>query len=127
MAVHIQLDRPHAYFTNLDIITGRAILTIFGEETISAVNVKLECESRTRLAAPSHGGRRDRAQTELEVHKVSKYCMQIGCVEDTSDGLHSFSTKYKRCSHQQNCCNRVPTTRVLHYLLGNMNTLFNSR
>ncbi|MCJ1476447.1 hypothetical protein MMC13_005113 [Lambiella insularis] len=70
MAVHIQLDRPHAYFTNLDIITGKAILTIFGEETISAINVKLESESRTRLAAPSQGGRRDKAQTELEVHKL---------------------------------------------------------
>ena len=82
MAVHIQLDRPHAYFTNLDIITGRVILSIFSEETISAINVKLECESRTRLAMPPRGDPRrgsgsrgsDRAQNELEVHKVSKYC-----------------------------------------------------
>ncbi|MCJ1379154.1 hypothetical protein MMC17_002254 [Xylographa soralifera] len=78
MAVHIQLDRPHAYFTNLDIITGRVILSIFSEETISAINVKLECESRTRLAMPPRGDPRrgpgyrggDRAQNELEVHKL---------------------------------------------------------
>ncbi|MCJ1401368.1 hypothetical protein MMC11_004580 [Xylographa trunciseda] len=73
MAVHIQLDRPYAYFTNLDIITGRVILSIFSEETISAINVKLECESRTRLAMPPRGGsgyRGDRSQTELEVHKL---------------------------------------------------------
>jgi hypothetical protein len=78
MAVHIQLDRPHAYFTNLDIITGKIILSTNTQETISAINVKLECESRTRLAAPTDGGAgygrrdRDRAQTESEVHKVSK-------------------------------------------------------
>ena len=75
MAVHIELDRPHAYFTNLDFITGRVVLATYTEETISAVNVKLESESRTRLAAPPRGGpgyQNDRSQTEMEVHKVSK-------------------------------------------------------
>ena len=76
-AVHIQLDKPHAFFTNLDIITGRVILNLLGDETITAVVVKLECESRTRLAAPplpGYSGRADRfekSQTQLEVHKVS--------------------------------------------------------
>ena len=70
MAVHIQLDRPHAYFTNLDLITGRVFLTTFTAETISAINVKLECESRTRLAVPP--GDRNRNSTEIEIHKVCK-------------------------------------------------------
>lgn len=70
MAVHIQLDKPHAYFTNLDFITGRVLLTTFTAETISAINVKLECESRTRLAVPPRD--RNRNQTEIEVHKVCK-------------------------------------------------------
>ena len=76
--MRIELDRPHAYFTNLDFITGRVILATYTEETISAVNVKLESESRTRLAGAPRGGpgyqndRHDRSQTELEVHKVSE-------------------------------------------------------
>ena len=79
MAVRIELDRPHTYFTILDFITGRVILATYTEETISAVNLKLESESRTRLVAPSRAGpgyqivRYDRSsQTEMEVHKVSK-------------------------------------------------------
>ena len=50
MSVRIELDRPHAHFTNLDIISGRIILSILGPETISSINVKLEGESRSRLA-----------------------------------------------------------------------------
>ena len=78
-AVHIQLDRPHGCFTNLDIITGRVILNLLGDETVTAIVVKLECESRTRLAAPpvlGYSGRADqldKTQTRLEVHKVNKY------------------------------------------------------
>lgn len=76
MSVRIQLDKPHAYFTNLDVITGRVILNLPRDETISAIVVKLEGESRTRLSAPSSyanesSSRRERAVTELEVHKVS--------------------------------------------------------
>ena len=78
-AVHIQLEKPHAYFTNLDIITGRVILNLLGDETITAIVVKLECESRTRLAAlpvPGYSSRADqldKTQTKLEVHKVNKW------------------------------------------------------
>ena len=76
-AVHVQLDRPHACFTNLDNITGRVILNLLGDETVTAIVVKLECESRTRLAAPpvpGYSGRADqldKTQTKLEVHKVN--------------------------------------------------------
>ncbi|SLM35660.1 Immunoglobulin E-set [Lasallia pustulata] len=74
MPVRIQLDKPHAYFTNLDYITGRVILSTVFEETISAVIVKLEGESRTRLAGDlSHGAdyaMSERPRTELEVHKL---------------------------------------------------------
>lgn len=82
MSVRVQLDRPHAFFTNLDIITGKVILNLFGQETISAVVVKLEGESRTRLASPAPAPGQpyseyghdpyDRGQTELEVHKVCR-------------------------------------------------------
>ena len=77
MSVRIQLDKPHAHFTNLDFISGVVVLSILGPETISSINVKLEGESRSRLAGPlSSRGRYDpyeRDQPQLEVHKVSEY------------------------------------------------------
>ena len=80
MSVHIQLDRPHAHFTNLDFITGRVLLRISYSETIAAIVVKLEGESKTRLVAPApeweyQGSTmfpREQGRAELEVHKVSK-------------------------------------------------------
>jgi len=77
MSVRIQLDKPHAHFTNLDAISGRVILSILSPETISNINVKLEGESRSRLAGyVNPRGAYDpyeRDQTQLEVHKVSEY------------------------------------------------------
>lgn len=74
MSARIQLDKPHAYFTNLDYITGRVILSTVYEETISAIVVKLEGESKTRLTGdPFYGvdyAMTEEARTELEVHKV---------------------------------------------------------
>lgn len=82
MSVRIQLDKPHAHFTNLDFITGRVILSILNHETISAILVKLEGESRTRLADNQlpqldYKGRnvivpRGREQVESEFHMVSE-------------------------------------------------------
>ena len=87
MSVRIQLDKPHAHFTNLDLISGIVILSITGNETISLITVKLEGESRTRLAGPTNPrGTYDpyeRDQAQLEVHKVSKYpldAMRLGHV-----------------------------------------------
>ena len=73
MAVRVLLDRPHAHFTNLDFITGKVLLQLNFNETISNIVVKLEGESRTRLAAPEYPtDRRNRGgRAELEVHKVS--------------------------------------------------------
>ena len=77
MSVRIQLDKPYAHFTNLDVISGTVILSITSNETISLITVKLEGESRTRLAGPTNPrGTYDpyeRDQAQLEVHKVSKY------------------------------------------------------
>lgn len=74
MAVQIQLDRPHSYFTNLDFLGGKVIFNLHAEDTISAIVVKLEGESRTRLAGPRSGynSRSDRNNAEIEVHKVSE-------------------------------------------------------
>ncbi|KZF24247.1 hypothetical protein L228DRAFT_92352 [Xylona heveae TC161] len=72
MAVRIQLDRPYNHFTNLDYISGRVTLNLTSDTSISAVVVKLEGESRTRLAGPRtpYSDRPDRKKTELEIHKL---------------------------------------------------------
>lgn len=81
MSVQVQLDTPDAQFTNLQFITGRVILTTQNSETISAIVVKLEGESRTLLGESQfpviehRGGTiapRGRDQVESEVHMVSK-------------------------------------------------------
>lgn len=74
MSVRVQLVRPFAHFTNLDFISGNVILNLITDETVSAIIVKLEGESRTRLAGPRSAvnDRPDRNKTEIEVHKVSE-------------------------------------------------------
>lgn len=79
MSVQVHLDKPHAHFTNLDFITGRVSLRISYSETIAAIVVKLEGESKTRLVPPSpYAGydhplyREKPGRAELEIHKVSK-------------------------------------------------------
>lgn len=73
MAVRIQFDKPNTWhFTNLDFVTGRVILTLGSDATISALTVKLEGESRTRLAGPKTPQDERKRRTEVEVHKVHK-------------------------------------------------------
>ena len=52
MAVRIVLDNPPEFYTNLDFVSGRVVLNLGRPETVGAVVVKLEGESRTALAPP---------------------------------------------------------------------------
>lgn len=72
MSVTIHLDRPHKHFTNLDVLVGKVVLTLPSEAAIGGIQVKLEGESRTRLAGPRypHHEQSDKKRTEIEVHKV---------------------------------------------------------
>ncbi|KAL1961852.1 hypothetical protein VTN77DRAFT_976 [Rasamsonia byssochlamydoides] len=72
MAARIHLDRPHGHFTNLDYLTGKVILQLHSDTSISEIYVKLEGESRTRLSGPRYGSndRSEKKKTELEVHKI---------------------------------------------------------
>lgn len=82
MSVHIQFDQPPARcYTNLDFISGRVILVLPSDASISAVTVKLEGESRVRLAVPKFPGneRSDKKRTELEVHKVGEHNSMATC------------------------------------------------
>jgi hypothetical protein len=77
MSVRIQFDQPDNYcYTNLDHVSGRVTLILPVDATISAINVKLEGESRTRLAGPKHpyNEQSQKKRTELEVHKVGLEC-----------------------------------------------------
>ena len=80
MSVRIHLDRPQGCFTNLDFISGKAILSITGNETVTGITVKLEGDSRTKLLGNRpygglderfpHRQRVDDVQVESELHKV---------------------------------------------------------
>jgi Arrestin (or S-antigen), N-terminal domain len=75
MSVRIQFDRPQIHYTNLDFITGKVVVHLVADAAISAVTVKLEGESRTRLSGPKlayNNERSEKRRTELEWHKVSK-------------------------------------------------------
>lgn len=88
MSVAIHLDRPHKHLTNLDYLTGKVILTLQSETSVAGIQVKLEAESRTRLAGPKypHNEHSDKKRTELEVHKVclfSTIFYALLCEENT--------------------------------------------
>ncbi|KAN0112891.1 hypothetical protein V8E51_005842 [Hyaloscypha variabilis] len=78
MSVRIQLDDPHAFYTNLDFISGRIILSLINDENVSAIVVKLEGESRTVLMRPTgpqnqqqlYGRQNQRNGIAMENHKI---------------------------------------------------------
>lgn len=78
MSVRIQFDQPENHcYTNLDYVSGRVTLILPTDATIAAINVKLEGESRTRLAGPKYPGneKSDKKRTEVESHKVRTLCL----------------------------------------------------
>ena len=72
MTVRIQLDNPSAQYTNFDFVNGRVFLNLTHDEPVSSIVVKLEGESKTRLAGPRSNlhDRPDNRKFELELHKV---------------------------------------------------------
>ena len=93
MAVRIYLDNPNPVYTNLDVISGKVVLSINREEAFTAIVVKLECESKTKLASPRSDGRRD-YDIELEVHKVQNFTP----LSNSSLIIYSYCTKRLRFS-----------------------------
>lgn len=71
MSVRVQLDREHGdIYTNLDFVTGRVVLTLPTDATVSAITVKLEGESKTRLEGPRSPDDQEKKKTLLELHKI---------------------------------------------------------
>ena len=118
MSVRIQLDKPYAHFTNLDVISGTVILSITSNETISLITVKLEGESRTRLAGPTNPrGTYDpyeRDQAQLEVHKVSKYPIDGTSLSDTMLSVVIASLSDSNCLPHAGASQGVRRERQLH-------------
>lgn len=85
MAATVKLDKPHSHFTNLDHITGRVVLQLHSDTAISAIHVKLEGESRTRLSTPRND--RDKKKAEIEVHKVG--CLGEARMSFGTDGVRA--------------------------------------
>ncbi|PGH06256.1 hypothetical protein GX51_02453 [Blastomyces parvus] len=87
MSVRIHLDRPHAYFTNLDYITGKVILALSSDTPVASIVVKLEGESSTRLAAPKYpnSDRNEKKRTEVESHKLLYKFHTLFPAEDASE------------------------------------------
>ncbi|KAI5843975.1 hypothetical protein DFP73DRAFT_478350 [Morchella snyderi] len=69
-SVRIELDNRGGTFTCLDYVTGRVIMNINTEETISAITVKMEGISRTRLIPPRSEDGRDSKRAEIEIHRL---------------------------------------------------------
>ncbi len=55
MSIRIALTGPPEFYTNLDIISGRVVLSLARPEQVGAIVVKLEGESRTALGVPRNG------------------------------------------------------------------------
>lgn len=88
MSVRIALDDPHAFYTNLDFISGRVILSLASDENVSAILVKLEGESRTILMRPTGPpGQRNNQRQGLaqENHKVPKLSLLSGTFRKGTD------------------------------------------
>ncbi|CAL3972765.1 hypothetical protein PZA11_004202 [Diplocarpon coronariae] len=84
MSVRIQLDDPYGFYTNLDFISGKIILSLTSDESVSAVIVKVEGESRTALLRPMnvpnpqlYAQRNRREAIATENHKILYKVLQI--------------------------------------------------
>ncbi|KAL8721319.1 MAG: hypothetical protein Q9225_001979 [Loekoesia sp. 1 TL-2023] len=112
MSIRIVLENPRSLYTNLDFLPGRAILSLTTNETIAAITVKLEGDSKTRLfgeAFNPYGGYRRGRETstiETEVHKILYKALTVfpsedhhlptrGSVYTLPPGIHEFPFKFK--------------------------------
>ncbi|KAI9885114.1 MAG: hypothetical protein M1823_003082 [Watsoniomyces obsoletus] len=119
MTARVQLDRPHAHFTNLDLVTGRVILSLTSDEAVSAIIVKLEGESKTRLAGQKvvqSDGLQPSKKTEQEVHKLLYQVKEVFPSEEIkrqtsstagytlATGQHEYPFQFK-LPFNNNCAN----------------------
>ncbi|KAI9735418.1 MAG: hypothetical protein M1818_006424 [Claussenomyces sp. TS43310] len=88
-SVRIDIDNPHVFYTNLDFISGKVVLNLQYDETIAAIVVKLEGESKTILLRPTGPGdsrRQRRDDMCVENHKVLYQLNQVFPSVDPASG-----------------------------------------
>lgn len=111
MSVRIKLDDPHAFYTNLDYLSGKVVLSLANDENVSAIVVKLEGESITMLMRPLgpqaqqyHGRQNQRQGVAREEHKILYKVQQVfpgqqqgmmGGAFALRAGNHEFPFKFK--------------------------------
>lgn len=102
----IVLHQPGSVtYTNLDEISGKAIVRCTKSVDVDTIVVKLEGESRTRLLSPG-GANNERPKPQLEYHKVSLFTSahSIECSHFYFDKISSnerrSSTKHRLCFHK---------------------------
>jgi len=113
MSVHIQFDQPESRcYTNLDFVTGRVVLVLPYDAAITAVTVKLEGESRTRLSGPKFPGneRSDKRRYELEAHKVRNKGFRIvpALTSTTAFVQSSYRFSHARATRQEHTVRLYP-------------------
>jgi hypothetical protein len=70
MNTTLVLDQPpNISLTNLDVVSGRVVITTVKPTDVESIIVKLEGESRTRLMSPP-GLNGERPRPQMEYHKV---------------------------------------------------------
>jgi hypothetical protein len=123
MSVRIQLDSPHSFYTNLDVISGRIILSLTSDENVSAITVKLEGESKTVLARPPGGQQnlnpslvtqRDQRQgVAKEDHKILDKVTQVFPSQDPGSGMTmGVSYMLRRGQHEYPFQFKIPFNNV---------------
>ncbi|PNS15144.1 hypothetical protein CAC42_8145 [Sphaceloma murrayae] len=69
MSAHIVLDQDYATFTNLDVVSGKVYVRTSKSISVSAVTIKLEGESSTRLLPPATP-QNEKPKPAIEFHKI---------------------------------------------------------
>jgi hypothetical protein len=107
-SVRVHLDNPHSYYTNLDIISGKIILNLVSDETIAAIVVKLEGESKTLLFRPppapyerQYNRRDDRNRIAMENHKILYQLQQVFPTLNSGSGPTSGSSYTLRAGQHE--------------------------
>ncbi|OTB09199.1 hypothetical protein M426DRAFT_70966 [Hypoxylon sp. CI-4A] len=108
--IRIVFDNPPEFYTNLDFISGRVLLTLHRPETIGNVIVKLEGESRTALTVPPYHDREEYYRHRVtsgagvgeiitESHKILYRLFQVypddGVSLPFQPGTHEFKFNFK--------------------------------
>ncbi len=81
MSIRIAFDDPPEFYTNLDVVKGRVVISLTRYEQVGAIIVKLEGESNTALMPPPESGTSQRDLTPRDaVHESHKILYKIAQV-----------------------------------------------